>query len=392
MPLGALPGLLGTLRELITVEAAAAPALEAALLGELDAAVLADLAEFPLAIERLAGHGGGLLALPRRPGADGALQAPPGPGRWLRELVDAENEQVRMLLDALLRGVLFTGLPAHAAFELVAHHPDLVAVTSGGDRVAVNGIRLSASSVGATVAAHRDALAAEREAAVAVAHAEEVLREALAADDASRRVEAARREASDSLRAELAGLVREIDALGGDRDDLEAELEAAVLVAKRAAAEVLPAEQALAVLTDELEASERSGAAAAARFAEADEARHLLDERARALAALRRELEVSAAGLEGRRELLLQRRSELDEALASREEALREGAARRAAQQADDLAMARLAAELGGLAEELSARAQVVGLERDRRRALGRAHLERLGNLRAAEWRRASRA
>ena len=378
--LGALPGLLGTLRELVVVDDATAPALEAALLGALDAAVLAEPRALGEALALLAGRGGVLLPLPDGP-TPPAGPAPVGT-RWLRELVDAEGAGLRALLDAQLRGVAITDLPAAEAFEAARGADDVVVVTRAGDVVARGAIRLCSSSVGATASAHAEARALSRAAAETESSVEEEVARLRALEHEAAAEEGRCRLAADAAGAELGGLDRELDSLGNELAELERAAQTAAAEEAARAAELVPAEAAAAAITRELVLLEAEAAQAAVHYEEADAARHLLDERARALAALRRDLEVRAAGLEGRREQLLRRREELDAALAQRREAVAEARQRRALFDAEEATLLGLAGELRPLAESLARRVAAVAAERDRRHALGREHLERLGSLR----------
>ena len=107
-----------------------------------------------------------------------------------------------------------------------------------------------------------------------------------------------------------------------------------------------------------------------------------LDERARALGALRRDLEVRVAALEERRSMLSARRAELAEGIARRYEEHRRAEERRGAHEVEDLALSRLAARLQGCESKVVEGVGRLGAERDRRAEASRQRLERVGALR----------
>ncbi len=354
--LAGVEGVVGTLLELVEVDEGWEAAFEAAA-GEAIAAVVVDgVTTARQALELLRGQDtpGAILALPDP--ADGPVPATlPFLGEPVRGHVRARLPSVGHLLDRLLaRSVAVQG-GWEEALDLALADPDLVVVTTDGDRFAASAWRTGASLTGATGAALEEAQVASAEAArlvdaragdvhdakakVADAQAAEAdLGRQLdlndgrlsAAGDALRRVETERRDALVETHAQAAHRGELADRL--TRDDARiAELSG-----------LLPGLEEEAAAEIERTLAERAG-------------RARLAERTSGLAALRRDLEVRAAGLEERRTLVTRRLTEVDGRLRHNTSERAEAAARRQWLDRAGVAAERLAALVWSRAEQLDA-------------------------------------
>ncbi|HEX9546463.1 MAG TPA: hypothetical protein VF942_03950, partial [Acidimicrobiales bacterium] len=203
------------------------------------------------------------------------------------------------------------------ALDVAVAFPDLIVVTRGGDRFSPSAWRSGPASTGPT--ASSAALdQARAKVAAAAAQAEECVSTEAAAKtsladarsqeaDLVRRLEATRNErtastaARDRAAAELREAQSELLVQGNYRDEL----------AQRSARD----EVRIAELDETLPALERAAEVEAERTLAERAGRGRLSERQAAVAALRRDLEVRAAGLEERRGLITERLEELEERL-----------------------------------------------------------------------------
>ena len=304
-------GVVGTLLELVEIDPGYEPAFEAAA-GEAVAAVLVDgvdSARRGLAELRRQSVAGAVVALP-----DASQPSPlstSGRDR-VRDHVRSRLPNVSALLDQLLRAAVVVEGGWQEAVDVAIAEPHLVVVTKQGDRFAGGLWRSAAGGTGATGAALEEARAR------ADAAAEQAARAAVACRDAKRLLDQARsdhvaaaraveanasraRAASDALArvdGEIADHASEAAAVGAHRDEL-------VKRHERVKARI---EELEAMLPD----LERAAEAEAERAAAERAARSRLAERAAAVAGMRRELEVRAAGLEERRALTTRRLREVE--------------------------------------------------------------------------------
>ncbi len=170
--------MLGTLLDLVRIDAGWEAAVEAALGEALSAVVVADPDAARRALRSLRSSDAtgavlalGLAALAARPPVVG--------GDPVRPHVAADRPAVGTLLDRLLVGATRVDDVDHAA-SVAAAHPDAVVVTVAGDRFGTAGWRIGAAGHGVTAATLEDAesqaaaaaewlAACEREAAEAAA-------------------------------------------------------------------------------------------------------------------------------------------------------------------------------------------------------------------------------
>lgn len=384
--LAELPGVVGTLLDVVEVAERAGLGFEAALEGVLGGVLVAGGPEARAALARLRedGLGGSVLPLldqPRRPLP--RHEPVPEGTEELRSIVSSPDPAVEALLDRLLERALLCPGGVDAALDVALAHPGHVVVTPEGDRLSAHGWRLGAGGAGATRAAldaarERAELARQRAAEHAVATSI-----AAAASEQARAAATAAARQLDSLRSDrrrhaeqAAELVTALEALAAEEVRVAAEHAAAEAAVDRAAAEVAASEALLAAL-------ERSESEVAARREQAAATRRSLEARARSLAERRRDLEVRAATLAERRVLLVGRSEELQEQVVTRrEEELRAGERRRRYER-DDRALSRLAAEAEACLAMLDGAAAALGAERDRRASAVRTRLDRSRSLRS---------
>ena len=358
--LAALPGVLGTLLDLVEVDEGYELAFEAAAEEALASVVVDGRSSARRALDHLRSCGVDGAVLPLAgpvSAADGHLETSPGaplPSLFtepLRARVRTSQLEVAALLDHLLAGVVLCRGELSEALDLAER--EYVVVTLQGDRFSKGGWRLGAGRTGATRVA-LEAVAAERVRAGEVAEAAR-----RAAEEARQAHAGTRRETSemgrgfeavaaehrqtlsqrDAYGRRLESLVEQIDRISGPLQTAEAEVVA--LEAQLVAAE------AAVVVAEDGERRERAVAEMAA------EARRQLDERARALAAMRAELEVRAAGIEERTALLSSRRDEIERRLAGHEAARRQAAERRQGYEDTARVLERLSAVVDGLLTDL---------------------------------------
>jgi chromosome segregation protein len=334
-------GVLGTLLDLVEIDAGWEPAVEAALGESLTAVVVSDpeAGRRALAALRSSDTSGAVIALGTRPATVPAPQL----GDPVRPHARSGRPGVSSLLDGLL-GPAVRIDDVGAAVDAALSSPSAVVVTGGGDRFGLSGWRVGVAGSGATAAALDDAVHRAEEAAAELARATEAVvdaerrfRSAQAAElDVARRLDAndarftaaseglarAQRERRE-VEAELQNIERSIDdvVVNIDRDDRRiAELEG-----------LLPA----------LESDEQAEADAARAQ---DRRRADMESRAEALASRRKDLEVRRAGLDERDELLRRRLEETERRLAADAQARIEAEGQRVRIERDIAAIDRLAA------------------------------------------------
>jgi chromosome segregation protein len=358
-------GVLGTLLDLVDVDAGWEAAFAAAA-GEALAAVVVhdvDTARRALRSLRSGEVSGAVLAL----GAGGSTRPTPalGLGEPVRGHVHAVHPEVGPLLDVILGSVLAVDGDVLDAVELAVAHPEVVVVTMKGDRLGPSGWRVGTAATEATGAALREATEqlaeaeahrASRRAALDVAKAARQEADRVLADATRDRSQAERRR-DDALASLRRAEARERD-LATERGAVGprvAELEERLVRERGRVAE-------LAALLPELEAAEELARAGARSMAEQ---RKVIEERGAAVGALRRDLEVRAAGLEERRQVMHQRLARVEEQLARHEVERREAAVRRQQLDRQDAATAVLQDLVGVRLAEIEAELDVL---RDRRR------------------------
>ena len=385
-------GVLGTLLDVVQVDAGWEAAFEAAAGEALSALVVADTPTGRLALEHLdrAGLSGGVLAPPDpgEPGNDalgsGPTARPEGGGEPLRPHVRAADPQVGRLLDRLLDRAVAVQGGWREALDLAVERRDAVVVTRDGDRFAAGGWRLGSSGPGATVAALDDARGRLAELESAVVRLDSTRAEADAQLRARHAVEARAMQRLDEHDAATRSAAALLTRLANERGALEQEA-ASGRIALTAATERVQQEDdriaELAGLLIGLEADEAS---------EAERARHEAQRRAaaeaetRRLSIRRRDLEVRVAGLDERRSLVERRLADVERRLADGEVEAAAEAQRAKATRLERSAVAvdRLARLVADHRETIDGRLVVLQEERRRQTDEARATSTRLDGLR----------
>ncbi len=320
--LAGIDGLVGTLLDLVDIDAGWEAAVEAALGEAITAVVVRDAGVARSALERLHGSkvSGAVLALDAiAASAAPSLPLAQVPGEPVRLHVRARRSDADPVLDRLLSGAVAVAGEWTDALDLAVAHPSAVVVTRRGDRFSSAGWRAGSGAVGATGAALDEARMRAGAAAEQATASTAALAAARAAVADARRVAAEARQVEQRTSAEAerhrsrtASLQQSTERLRADLTEVEAE--AAAITGQRT--DALVRVETARARTSELEAVlprlEDLEQAAAHREARRREGARALDDRAKALAGLRRELEVQAAGLEERQRALLVRQREIE--------------------------------------------------------------------------------
>jgi chromosome segregation protein len=317
--LAGIEGVLGTLLDLVRIDASWEPAVEAALGEALRAVVVADPVVAGRALHALRGANasGAVIAL--------GLYAPvvavaPVSGDAVRPHVTSDRPEVAALLDRLLAGAVCVADLDEAA-ALAARQPTALVVTPAGDRFGAAGWRVGAAGSGVTAAALADAETRAADVAGLLARCEHDCAEAAAALRAAREQVVALAERRDVNAARLAAATTALAAAEAGRREAEAEhepLQARIdELTAHLAAEAMRLEE-LESLLPELEAGEAAEADAARSR---QQARAELDARAALLTGRRRDLDVRAAGLAERAQFLRDRLADAERRLAADAEA-----------------------------------------------------------------------
>ncbi len=313
-----IDGVLGTLVELVDVDAGFEAAFEAAVGPALVGIVVeggqsARNALAKLSLEEL----GGEVLL-----ANASMPAAGHTGGDLRQRVRALIPGLDALLDRLLLNVDVVDGEWTVALDRAIAAPRSVVVTKAGDRFGPGGWRLGAGSAGATKGALDEAIAAlaiieEQHAAKSTARG----RAKAALQAATDRHAHISREL-DAADAKMDGSTQKLERVARDQRETTVELESLTArvaeLAERADREQIRVTELQAALP-EFEADEQ---AAVARGQAMNVERMDLDERAAAVASLRTDLEVRAAAVEERRTVLRARLTDVDAKLVEHAESL----------------------------------------------------------------------
>ncbi|MCU1397545.1 MAG: smc, partial [Acidimicrobiales bacterium] len=315
--LAKLDGVVGTLLELVEIDAGWEAATEAAMGEALLAVVVSDPAAARTALESLRSSktAGAVIALRTA----GVTSATPPVGRPVRAHVRAhasgqQRAEIEALLDSLLGGaVLVTDWSdALAAAEL---HPGATVVTDQGDRFGRAGWRIGASGGGATAAALEEALERAANAAADFERSEAALRTAKAEVQAAQHAENELTRRLDANDARFTAASEALARVQGDRREATTEIESverAVVEATERVERERTRIGELDALVPALEADEQAEAAAARARGEA---RARIEGRSALLASRRKDLEVRNAGLHERQQFLERRIEETERRL-----------------------------------------------------------------------------
>jgi chromosome segregation protein len=343
--LGAVEGVMGTLLDLVEIDAGWEAAVEAAC-GEALAAVVLDSVDSGRRALSVLADGdvpGAVLALGAAPGT----RATPATGEPVLSHVRPRRAAVRPLLAGLLGAAVVVDGGWEAALDAVLANPEAVVVTREGGRFGVTGWRIGGAASEATGHALEEARTRATAAISAAERATTDHHTARAALDEARRAEEATVRRLDEAHSTVEAATAARERFAADRADIAAEL--ATLQQQQAeASEQLTRDSAradeLAALLPELEDEEASLRARTQAMAEA---RRQLDERAAEVAATRTDLDKRRTALADRRDYLRTRLGEVEERLAGSVEARREAETHRSELDAAELALDRLAAFVG---------------------------------------------
>jgi chromosome segregation protein len=348
--LDGVDGVVGSLVDLVEIDHGWEAAFEAAAGAAVAAVVVEGRQAAHEALGRLRAQGvtGAILA-PRGAGntGNGGLQSDaglPGGAEPLRRHIRARGgsaAQVADVLDSLVgRAVRVSGW--EEAIDLSLDRPDLVVVTTEGDRFAASGWRVRSSKGVVTAAAVEEAERRAVEAAEAADQLKVQLAGAREIFDRARQSAIQATRAADRSASELAGLEAEQRRSAADRVRLDQEVSAADASWTAIEARVEAGEATVHTLTERLPELEGAALGAVTRAAEAAEAWSVLESRTNAARGLRQELEVRAAGLIERRGVLGERLAEVERRLEGHAEEREQAAERRQRLESDGRALARL--------------------------------------------------
>jgi chromosome segregation protein len=289
---------------------------------------------------------------------------------------------VNELLDRLLDGAVAATGEWFEALDLSLAHPELVVVTLSGDRFSSAAWRTGASGAGVTGAALEEARAAAAEASTAARRLAATFEQAKAELAAAQRGEA---DLGRQVDGNQNGLVSTEDALRraeGERVDASSERDGQAAHRTELADRLARDEERVAELEALLPALEQAAAAEAERALAERAARSRLAERAAGVTALQRDLEVRAAALEERRDMLTRRLTEVEDRLRRHVAERAEAAARRQWLELAAVALSRLSSQVAARATQLDVAVDELRDARQRESETTRAVTDRLEQLR----------
>ncbi len=327
--LAGVNGVLGTLLDVVEIDAGYEAAFEAAA-GEALAAVVVDsvdTARDALAHLRAGDIHGAVLSL--SVGIQRVATDTPDDMEWLRDHVRGENPAVDQLLNHLIGGCIVITGGWEQALSVAARNPGTTLVTTEGDRFSRTGWRIGAGRQGATSAALAKAqgqteaaqntlIAIERE-LEAAEHNLAIVRDELDAQSFEQG------SLEHTISTSSAAIERAESRLTSSREEI---LET-TQVLKRAEDRMNEAQGRLAELNERLPALEAAEATGAERAKRWKDARSVLEDRSADVRARRAEVELRASSLDERREFLSQRVEQLTERLERHREEFEQAAFRR---------------------------------------------------------------
>ncbi len=398
--LAGVEGVVGTLLDLVEVDAGWEDAFEAAAGASIAAVVVSGNEPAREALSRLrhGGATGAILALTDSAltdgvaagGDDGGVGAPGGTESirlHVRPRPGSGARGLESVLDTLLSGSYCALGGWSEAIDVALTRPDLVVVTREGDRFSSTGWRVRASGGAVTADVVDEARSRAEMAALATSHAAEERATSRSAVEATRVavLEAVRADDRNEVDHQTARVARQ--RVADDRVALAAELEEFRHTGAELEERIARDSARAAELVDDLPGLEEARSEAAAQAAAAREDRRRIDERLSEVAALRSEWEIRSAGLIERRRVLTERLLEVERRLTGHADERRQAAERRRRLEADATAVERLTA-LVGTAQTRLEEALAELRERYQRQLeavrAGGARLEELRRLRSA--------
>jgi len=382
--IGDLDGVLGALVDLVDVDPGYELAVEAAIGASLAAVVVDNGPTARRALERLRREGTAGLVLPALSGGDMRVVVARGAAP-LREVVrprDDVVDDVALALDRLL-ATAFCVEGLDAAVDLAIARPDLVVVTTAGDRLATSGWRAAAGDAVVTRAAVEAAYERAALDAAAAVTAEEVLRAAREALEASRAASAAVSDELGSARAACSSTASNLSRLEAERLWCDEELGETTTMLDAAGADTARDAADLAVLLDQLPGLEDAAGRAAERSGWAAEATATIEAKQAQVTELATELGLAEASLEERGTVLEVKLAEVERRLTGHAVEREEASLRRRRLEADLGALDALALVVDRVAARVDEAHEAVGSDyRDQLEAA------RAGGLRLEELRR----
>lgn len=379
-------GVLGSLGELVEADPGWEAAFSAAAGASVSAMVVSGR-EAALAALRMLHRqsASGALLAPQRDGVRPTLGGLPAGAAPMRSHVRARGVHPGVVVDDVLDALVGRAVRVEAwedAVDLALARPDLVVVTSSGDRFADAAWRVRSSYGVLTTGAVSEAQRRAEEAAADAEHAAGELSVARAAAERARGEALAAGREVERHGAVRGGLAAERERALQERGRLHAELEEVRGSREDAASHLAGDNEELTGLEERLgelevlvgQAAEREEAAAAAR-AELQRERAEVTER-------RQELQMREAGLAERRRVLNERGAEVERRLAGRAAERDEAAARRRRLEAEGRALGRLEALVDAEAQNLAGIFDALQAEYQTERATLRSSGERLESLR----------
>jgi chromosome segregation protein len=316
-------GVVGTLLDLVAVDAGYEAAFEAAAGEALAAVVVGSVDTGRRALALLHDHdaAGAVLALGAAPPP---ASVPLGRGEPLRRHVRARTPSapatrtaVERLLDVVVGDVVVVEGGWSAAVDLALSRPDAVIVTCDGDRFGPTGWRVGGPASGATGAALEEAKDRAFSAIADAADADTALGRARSDLDVARRTETEARRARDDHAARVAAATDGLQRVEAERRDAATEAESLRAHLHDLTERVTGGEARLAELTALLPALEVEEANALERGREMSAARSRIEEQAATVGSLRTDLDVRVGALAERRQFLRRRLDEIESRLTA---------------------------------------------------------------------------
>ncbi len=368
--LAGIDGVVGTLLDVVEVDAGWEDAFEAAVGASVAAVVVSGSQPARAALSRLrqGGATGAVLALTGSTGGVGGSSSGSGSGgdagttppgtesirRHVRPHVGGRDiHGLEAVLDTLLAGSCCALGGWSEAIDLALARPDLVVVTREGDRFSPSGWRVRAGGGVVTAALVEEARTRADVATVAVGEATDERTQARAEVEATRTAAAEATRADDRNEVAYQTARAAHQRVAGDRVALAAELAEVHRDHAELDGRIARDTARVVGLRAELPRLEEARTRAAERMAEARRERQAIDERIAEAALLRSEWEVRSAGLVERRRVLAERLSEIERRLTGHADERREAAERRTRLEADATAVARLLDVVAGAQAQL---------------------------------------
>jgi chromosome segregation protein len=362
-----VPGVMGSLVEMVEIDEGWEGAFEAAVGAALAGVVVEDNDTARTALTRL--HESDVVGtvLTLRSGAPAAAtttadedRGPRADAELVRRHVRSQVPGVGELLDRLLAGAVAVTGGWRNAVDFALDRPDLVVVTSSGDRFSSAGWVVHAGSAPATAMATEQARREAEAAAAASEVADAAVASARTAADAARATATAVGRDADRAGDHCRALDEARSRVGTELNAVGEEAAAAVRHNTALADRIERDTVRLAELDARLPELERTATDAASRLRSAEETRRHLQERRAQIESRRRALEVKIGGLAERRTVLENRLQDVERRLAGHVAERDQAGERRRRLEADARAVDRLgelverhASRLAGLSERL---------------------------------------